>query len=85
MRRINHRKVWNVFILMASFLLTASKAQSFDFRSTLENISSKTMGFFQNSGEVAHGTRQEISSDSNTDQKEGKVNTSFGWEITNCL
>lgn len=85
MRRINHKKGLNVFILMASFLLTASKAQSFDFRSTLENISSKTMGFFQNSGEVAHGTRQEISNDSNTDQKEDKVNSSFGWEITNCL
>ena len=85
MRRINHKKGLNVFILMASFLLTASKAQSLDFRSTLENISSKTMGFFQNSVEVAHGTRQEIPEEGNTDQKEDKVNSSFGWEITNCL
>lgn len=43
------------------------------------------MGFFQNSGELAHGTRQEIPEEGNTDQKEDIVNPSFGWEITNCL
>ncbi|MGX1642014.1 MULTISPECIES: hypothetical protein [Sphingobacterium] len=85
MRKINHRKGLNVFILMGSFLLTASQAQSFNFQSSLERMGSKTLIYFQAIGERTNQSQHENAMEQNPTERTRKVNSSFGWEITNCL
>lgn len=85
MRKINHRKGLNVFILMGSFLLTASQAQSFNFKSSMERMGSKTLIYFQGIGERADQSQQENAMEQDPTERPRKVNSSFGWEITNCL
>lgn len=85
MRKINHRKGWNVFILMGSFLLTASQAQSFNLQSNLESMGSKTLIYFQGISEGADQSQPENSMEREPIGKAREVNSSFGWEITNCL
>lgn len=85
MKKINHRKGLNVFILMGSFLLTASKAQSFNFQASLESIGSRTLVYFQDLGERADQSHYENSKEQYPNETDRRVNSSFGWEITNCL